>query len=170
MKSHVPLYIHPRTTAPNQQRVFRSYPDLPIAAFAFGPETAAHNLRIMCSGLLDRYPNIQIVLGHCAEALPFVIHRVDQRMSISSLGANGPHKKTMMEYFPQNFYATTAGVTRESTVRNTIEELRDSRVMFSVDYPYESNEDTADWFGLAMNENTRRALTWTNVKRLFKLD
>lgn len=169
-KLDVPIYIHPRVPPLDQQRLYRGYPNLAQSAFAFAPETAGHSLRIMCSGILDRYPNIQIILGHAAEVLPFMIHRIDHRLAIGVPNTNGAHKKTMMEYFQQNFYATLAGVRRESTLQNTIEEMGEGRVLFSCDYPYESNEDTADWFdGLQMNETTREALAFANAKRLFKM-
>jgi gamma-resorcylate decarboxylase len=169
-KLDVPVYIHPRVPPLNQQRIYRGYPNLAQSAFAFTPETAAHSLRIMCSGVLDRYPNVQIILGHCAEALPFMIHRTQLRLSIGIPDTNGIHKKEVMEYFQQNFYATTAGVARESALKITIEEMGEGRVMFSADYPYESAEDQADWFdGLQINESTREALACGNAKRLFKL-
>jgi gamma-resorcylate decarboxylase len=61
-------------------------------------------------------------------------------------------------------------VRRERTLKNTIEEMGEGRAMFSADYPYESTEDTADWFDdLEMNENTREALAYGNAKQLFKL-
>ncbi|KAJ9622085.1 hypothetical protein H2203_006966 [Taxawa tesnikishii (nom. ined.)] len=134
-KLDVPMYIHPRNPPPNQQRIYWDYPAMCQAAFAFGNETAGHAVRIMCSGLLDKYPN------------------------------------TMMYYFQNNFIATLAGVRRESTLRNTLEELGEGRVLFSVDYPYESNEEASDWFdGLQMNENTRRQIASENAKRWLKLD
>jgi predicted TIM-barrel fold metal-dependent hydrolase len=170
-KLKVPLYLHPRSPPLNQQRLYKDYPNLAQAAYGFGVETAGHALRIMCSGTLDRYPSIQIILGHCAEGLPFLIHRIDHRMAISTAGTNGAHKKSMMEYLQNNFYATCAGVRRESTLKNTIEEMGESRTLFSVDYPYESNEDTADWFdGMQINENTREALASGNAKRLLNID
>lgn len=166
----LPLYLHPRIPPLNQQRMYESYPNLSQAAYGFGIETAGHSLRIMCSGILDRYKNIQIILGHCAESLPFLVHRIDHRMAIGVRGNNGPYEKSMMYYLQNNFYATLAGVRRESTMRNTIDEMGESRVLFSVDYPYESNEDAADWFdGMQMNENTREVIGWENAKRILKL-
>ncbi|VUC22712.1 unnamed protein product [Clonostachys rosea] len=168
---NVPLYLHPRIPPLNQQRIYESLPNLSQAAYGFGVETAGHALRIMCSGILDRYPNVQIILGHCAESLPFLVHRIDHRLAIGIRGTNGPYKKTMMYYLQNNFYATLAGVRRESTMRNTIDEMGEARVLFSVDYPYESNEDAADWFdGLQINENTRRAVAYENASRLFSIE
>ncbi|KAL1851904.1 hypothetical protein Plec18167_007595 [Paecilomyces lecythidis] len=167
----VPLYLHPRIPPVDQQRIYESYPNLSQAAYGFGVETAGHSLRIMCSGVLDRYPKVQIILGHCAESLPFLAHRIDHRLAIGIRGNNGPYKKSVMYYFQNNFYATLAGVRRESTMKNTIDEMGEGRMLFSVDYPYESNEDAADWFdGLQINENTRRAVAWENAKRLLNLE
>ncbi|KAK0113446.1 hypothetical protein ONS95_013704 [Cadophora gregata] len=166
----VPLYLHPRIPPLDQQRMYVDLPNLSQAAYGFGVETAGHSLRIMCSGILDRYKNIQIILGHCAESLPFLVHRIDHRMAIGIRGTNGPYEKSMMYYLQNNFIATLAGVRRESTMRNTIDEMGESRVLFSVDYPYESNEDAADWFdGMQLNENTRSAIGWENARRIFKL-
>lgn len=167
----VPLYLHPRSPPLSQQRLYQGYPCLAQAPLGFGVETTGHALRIMCSGVLDRYPNLRIILGHCGEFLPFIIHRTDQRMATAPPGSSGAHQKPIIEYFQQNFFATLAGVRRESTLRSTLDELGESRVMFSVDYPYESCEEASDWFdGLQMNENTRRALAYENARKILKID
>lgn len=169
-KLKVPLYIHPRSPPPDQQRLYHDYPNLAQASYGFGVETAGHALRIMCSGILDRYPDVQIILGHAAEALPFLIHRVDHRMAISTAGSNGAHKLSMMEYFQRNFWCTLAGVRRESTMKNAIAEMGESRVMFSVDYPYESNEDASDWFdGLPLPRSSQEAIGCRNAKKFLNL-
>lgn len=169
-KLDVPVYLHPRPPPPDQQRLYRGYPNLAQSGYGFGAETGGHALRIMCSGLLDRYPNVRIVLGHCAEAISFLVHRVQHRIEIATPGSCGPYQRDMLYYFQNNFYATMAGVRRVSTVRNVMEELGEDRVCFSVDYPYESQEDAADWFdSLPLNENTRRRLAFENAKRIFKI-
>lgn len=143
--------------------------NLAQAAYAFTADTAGHALRIMCFNIRDRHPYVSIILGHCAEALPFLIHRIDHRLAIATPEANGPHKKTMLEYFQNNFYATLAGVIRLSTLRNVLEELCEERVLFSVDYLFETTEAAAEWFdGLEINANTRRAIATGNAKRLFR--
>ncbi|RAO73149.1 uncharacterized protein BHQ10_009161 [Talaromyces amestolkiae] len=167
---NVPLYLHPRIPPFGQQRIYEKYPNLSQAAYGFGVETAGHTLRIMCSGVFDRYPNVQLILGHCAESLPFLAHRIDHRMAIGEAGGNGPYKKSIMHYLQNNIIATLAGVRRESTMRNTIDEMGEARVLFSVDYPYESNEDAADWFdGMQLNENTRAAVARGNASKTFGL-
>ncbi|PYH46072.1 amidohydrolase family protein [Aspergillus saccharolyticus JOP 1030-1] len=155
----VPLYIHPRLLPVHQQVLYSQYPNLVSASYGFGAECAGHALRIMCSGILDKYP-VTIILGLCAEALPFIIHRADQRMKIGTPGTNGAHNHSLMHYSQNHFHATLAGVRRYSTMKNTIEGLGESR----------SNEDAVDWFdGLEVNESTRMAIAAGNATRLFGL-
>ena len=170
-KLQVPLYIHPRSPPPGQQRIFQGYPALALASFAFATETGGHALRIMCSGLLDRHPNVRIILGHVAEGLPFFIHRAQERLKLAVENTNGAHTKSLMYYFNNHFFATLAGVKRASTLHAGIAEMGESRVLFSVDYPYESNEEQADWFdSLPLATSTHRALASENAKRILKLD
>jgi predicted TIM-barrel fold metal-dependent hydrolase len=88
----VPLYLHPRIPPPDQIRVFKGYEFLAGSPWGFGRETAEHSLRLMVSGLFDRYPNLQIVLGHCGEGLPFSIARTDHRLRHFRKGLHGPHQ------------------------------------------------------------------------------
>ena len=66
----VPFYLHPRNPLPQDARIYAGHPWLMGPTWAFGQETAVHALRLMCSGLFDRHPNLQIVLGHMGEGLP----------------------------------------------------------------------------------------------------
>lgn len=63
-KLNVPIYLHPREPLPSQTRSIEGYPELVGSAWAFTYETASHAIRLMLSGLLDSFPNLQIILGH----------------------------------------------------------------------------------------------------------
>ena len=75
----VPFYLHPRNPLPSMAQIYEGHPWLLGPTWAFGQETAVHSLRLMASGLFDDYPNLQIVLGHMGEGLPFSMWRVDNR-------------------------------------------------------------------------------------------
>jgi gamma-resorcylate decarboxylase len=129
---NVPLYLHPRTSMTDQQRLYTSYPAMIGAGYGFGVETAGHALRITCSGILDQYPHVQILLGHGAEALPFWIRRMDNRIGVCTPETRGPHKQEPSYYLQNNFYATLAGIQNWSTVKQTMEEMGLERTLFSV--------------------------------------
>lgn len=170
----IPVYLHPRPPPPSQQLLYGNgkYPLLAHAAYGFTVETAGHAYRLMLSGLFDRYPSVQLILGHAAEALPFFTHRTDTRLQIGSQGVDGPYNKTMKYYLQNNILATLAGIRRLSTVLNTIAEMGEDRVMWSVDYPYESNEDSANWFDVVegLGVGTKEKLGWKNAERIFGLN
>src|SRR6266480_884927 len=80
----VPLYLHP--TPPPQSVIAASYmgnfsPEVTVAlstaAWGWHIETAIHVLRLILSGAFDRYPRLQLVIGHLGETLPFMLPRLD---------------------------------------------------------------------------------------------
>jgi predicted TIM-barrel fold metal-dependent hydrolase len=167
----VPLYLHPRIPPANQIRIFKGYEFLAGSPWGFGRETAEHALRLMVSGLFDRYPTLQIVLGHCGEGLPFSIARTDHRLRHFRKGVHGPHQHPLCYYFAKNFWITSAGVQRQSTLESTIREVGIDRVLFSIDYPYEDMLETAQWFdGLELDETTRAKLAYGNAKKLLRIE
>lgn len=65
-----PLYIHPRAPSDGMAEPCRDY-RLEGAAWGYGIETGTHAVRLMVSGVLDRFPKLRVVIGHMGEALPF---------------------------------------------------------------------------------------------------
>jgi len=65
-----PFYMHPRDPLPSREPIFDGFPWLTAATWAFTMETSTHALRLMSSGLFDRNPNLQMILGHLGECIP----------------------------------------------------------------------------------------------------
>ena len=141
---NVPLYLHPRDPAPNQQRGYEGYEGLLGSAWGFGAETALHALRLLCSGLFDELPEAKLIMGHLGEGLPFGLLRVQHRLNNQK--PCGAHKKPLTEYFEKNVYVTTSGHFNTQAFLNTLMECDASHVMFSSDTPYESLDEAALWF------------------------
>jgi predicted TIM-barrel fold metal-dependent hydrolase len=167
----VPLYLHPREPLPNQVRIYEGYSSLVGSAWAFAHETGTHAVRLMLSGLFDRYPNIQVILGHLGEGLPFLLPRLEHRLDMQSEGFGlGAARRKVSEYFNDNFYVTTSGHFHTRTLFNTISELGVDRVMFSADYPYEYMEEAASWFDNSLLcHNDAFKIGRDNARRLFGL-
>lgn len=166
----VPLYIHPRIPPPGQMRVYQGYEFLGGSPWGFGVETASHAIRLMVSGLFDRYSRLKIILGHCGEGVPFSLNRIDHRMRHFQPRYRSC-EKTLQEYWEQNFYITTAGVMNDGTFFDTLKTVGEDRLMWSVDYPYEDYDEHGEWFdNLDISENTRAKIGWENARRILKLD
>ena len=170
-KLDVPFYLHPRNPLPSMAQIYEGHPWLLGPTWAFGQETAVHALRLMCSGLFDRHPRLQIILGHMGEGLPYSMWRVDNRNAWTKAKPRYPAKKKIAEYFSANFYITTSGNFRTQTLIDAILEIGPDRIMFSTDWPFENIDHAADWFDSAsISENDRRKIGRENAIRLFNLN
>lgn len=140
----VPLYLHPRVSLPSVRSThYAGYPDLEAASWGYGVETAVHALRLIRSGLFDRFPAAQVVLGHLGEMLPAAIWRIDNQGRL--WGKSRGLQRSMAEYFRQNFYVTTSGQTRFPVLQLSLSEIGEDRVLFASDHPFESMVDSAAW-------------------------
>jgi predicted TIM-barrel fold metal-dependent hydrolase len=63
----VPLYLHPRNPLASQRRIYDGRAELLGPTWAFGVETATHALRLIVSGLFDRFPSLTAIRGHLGE-------------------------------------------------------------------------------------------------------
>ncbi len=163
----VPLYLHP-TTSPVQPVCYADHPVLHGATWGWGVETGSHALRLLFSGVFDRFPDLKIILGHMGEGLPFLRWRFDSRFATYSMGVELRRKPS--EYIGTNIVITTSGVCSHPTLLAAIGEMGPEAVMFSVDYPYESSEIAAAFIDTApLDEETRRMVCRDNAVKLFKL-
>jgi gamma-resorcylate decarboxylase len=166
----VPFYLHPRNPLPSAAQIYEGHPWLLGPTWAFAQETAVHALRLMCSGLFDRHPKLQIVLGHMAEGLPYAIWRCDNRNAWTKNPPRYPAKKKLAEYLQQNFHMTTSGAFRTQTLIDAILEVGADRIMFSTDWPFENVDHAAIWFDAAtISEADRMKIGRTNAVNLFRL-
>jgi 2,3-dihydroxybenzoate decarboxylase len=123
---------------------------------------------LITSGLFDRHPRAQVVLGHLGEGLPYDIWRIENRMR---LAADQPELgRTPSEYLRENFHFTTSGHFCTASLHAAIATVGLDRVMFSVDYPYESTEQATTWFDrLDLEDDDRHAIAAGNAARLLDL-
>jgi 2,3-dihydroxybenzoate decarboxylase len=87
-----------------------------------------------------------------------------------SLQVRGKQQKPVTSYLRENFYITTAGHLRTQAFINTLLEVGSDRVLYSVDYPYESVKEQNVWFdGLPISETDRRKIGRENALKLLGL-
>jgi predicted TIM-barrel fold metal-dependent hydrolase len=136
----VPVYLHP---APPPEAVKEAYFSglpgelghlLSIAGWGWHAETALHTLRLIVSGLFDKLPGLQLIIGHMGEGLPYAMAR-------SSGILSGPARlqQTVAEYFRTNIHLTTSGYFSLPPLKCALEVVGIERMMFSVDYPFSAN-------------------------------
>jgi len=168
-----PLYIHP-ATPPDAMIGPMLEAGLDGAIFGFGVDTGMHLLRLITIGIFDRYPDLQIMVGHMGEALPYWLFRLDY-MHQAGVRAKRyermkPLKKTIAEYFRSNVLVTNSGVAWEPAIKFCQQVVGEDRVMYAMDYPYEYEPGEVHAMdNMEMSAETKRKFFQTNAERWFKL-
>ena len=166
----VPFYLHPRSPLRQHATIYEGHGWLMGPSWAFDHETAVHALRLMGSGLFDRYPKLRVILGHMGEGLPYGMWRVDNCAAWIPKPNRYPAKRKIHEYFRENFYLTTSGNFRTPALLNAITEIGSDRIMFSCDWPFEQLEHATAWFDTAaISEDDRQKIGRSNAVKLFGL-
>jgi predicted TIM-barrel fold metal-dependent hydrolase len=140
----VPIYLHPSWPHPSaMQAYFTGYTDLALGAWGFAIDTGAHFLRIVFAGVFDAFPKLIFILGHLGEGIPFMLHRINDQTKLAA-GRRGL-KRSPAEYLTENMVVTCSGNFSTAAFRCTIDALGVDNVLFSVDWPYESNAAAVDF-------------------------
>lgn len=96
---------------------------------------------MIASGVFDRHPKLQIVVGHTGEGLPFFYRRFEDDLARVTAGWL---QKPVQQCFHDHFWITTSAFFRHELLRLVLSVMGEDRVMFSVDYPFVSNKEGAD--------------------------
>ena len=100
-------------------------------AWGWHVDTGLHVLRLILGGVLDRFPRLQLIIGHMGEGLPSMISRAAWITNPIS-GVARP----LEEYFAQNIHVTTSGLFDYALFAAAMHALGIDRILFAVDYPY----------------------------------
>jgi 2,3-dihydroxybenzoate decarboxylase len=78
----LPVYLHPSLPQADVMRIYyqdyaKDFPMITRATWGYTVETATLALRLVLSGVFEKYPKLNIILGHLGETLPFLVWRVD---------------------------------------------------------------------------------------------
>ena len=139
----VPIYLHPGIPpAPVRHAYYDGLPEalslmLSLAGWGWHAETAVHVLRLVLSGTLDRFPRLQLIIGHMGEGLPAMRARCDQ-----VLGREAAHHlgRSVSQTILDQVHVTTSGFFTEPPFLLLLQTFGADRILFSVDYPFSPNK------------------------------
>jgi predicted TIM-barrel fold metal-dependent hydrolase len=170
---NVPIYIHP--TLPPQPVIKAYYtgnfaPEvtgmLAMAGWGWHIETAVHVLRLILSGAFDRYPGLQVIIGHLGEGLASMMSRIDHTMSqqVTKL------KRPMGAYLRENLHYTFSGFNYIPPFLDLMLNVGAERIMFSADYPYASMAEARAFLDqLPVSPADRERIAHGNAERLLSV-
>ncbi len=169
----VPIYLHP--TLPPKSVIEASYTGnfsqevstlLARNAWGWHIETALHILRIILGGVFDQYPDLQFIIGHMGEGLPFMQQRIDDSLPQETINLEHP----VSTYLQKNINYTFSGLNYNQTFLNLFLEMGVDRIMFSTDYPFIPMEDTRKFLNqLPVSKADKEKIAHGNAERLLRI-
>ncbi|HZF25760.1 MAG TPA: amidohydrolase family protein [Steroidobacteraceae bacterium] len=166
----VPIYIHPRSPSPAMAQPYRKY-HLEHAIWGYAVETGLHAVRLIMSGVFDKYPTLKIVIGHMGENIPYALYRMDWMHARAPVAMDRPKLQlTPSEYFKRNFLITTSGVNWHPALEFCIEVLGADNIMWAVDYPYQETHEAVRFMNDApISDEDKAKIFHRNAERVFRI-
>lgn len=170
---NVPIYIHPTTPPLAMIGPFLER-GLDGAIFGFAVETGLHLLRIIVSGVFDRFPKLRIVAGHLGEGLPYWLFRIDfmhaRMVAANRYASVRKLERKPSEYVKENLYVTTSGMAWAPPILYAQSVLGVDRVLYAMDYPYQFvPEEVSVTDNLPISDEDKKKLYQSNAERVFAL-
>ena len=183
----VPIYLHP--TVPPKPVIDAYYQGfapavsarLSIAGVGWHIDTGVHCLRLILGGVFDRFPDLQLIVGHHFEALSWMAWRTDYSFPVSESGL----KRTIKQYFRENFYGgilagdyayQEPGATDPSwslsfnAYQSMVNVIGIDRVVFTADYPFASMKAGRQFLEqMPITPADKEKIAHLNAERLLKL-
>jgi hypothetical protein len=168
----VPVYLHPAEPPPAVRAAYFSGLDpavagtLATAGWGWHAECGLHVLRMVVGGVFERFPSLQVIVGHMGENLPFSLARADERLTPVVRGLSATVAETVL----QHVHVTTCGYTTEPPLLCALTVFGANRMLFSVDYPFSDNSQaTAFLQDAPLSPADRQKIAHSNAERLLRL-
>ena len=167
----VPLFLHTQIPQASVREAlysgFGERVDMSFATFGLGwhYEAGIQFVRLLLAGVFDRFPNLQIILGHWGEVVLFYLERLKSLARVAKLD------RSVEEYFQQNLYVTPSGMWSVDYLMRAVEVVGPERILFSTDYPYQyrpGQPGRSFLNSLSMSPEAKEAFAHGNWERLMQ--
>ncbi|MFD0883456.1 amidohydrolase family protein [Streptosporangium algeriense] len=150
-----PLSLHP--TSPAFAEHFADH--ALMSSLAFPVDTTAAVLRLLYTGVFDRFPRLKVVVPHAGSLLPYLMGRIDREAGKYGVRTEPPSRTLRRLY-------VDAVSLWPPAIRLLLEVMGADRVMFGSDYPFWSTPENVA--ALAETTTDERVLSGT-ATALFRL-
>ncbi len=174
-------YDYPLLLHPVRDRDIPDYPDEIRARygafvhFGWPYETTMAMSRLVLSGIMEKYPNLRVVVHHCGAMLPFFARRA--LLGMPEPGEIMGLTKPSVEYY-KKFYGDTVLGGNIPALMCGYAFFGADQMVFASDYPYPGGAARADIVlgeviksveGMDVSEEDKVKIFSKNAKRLLKL-
>jgi predicted TIM-barrel fold metal-dependent hydrolase len=130
-------------------------------------------VNIICSGMLDRFPELKIVSVESGTGwIPFILEALDYEMDENAPEAKAKLSLLPSDYFKRQIYATTWFEQR--SLASLIQSVGEDNIMFETDFPhptclYPDPLRTAERNMHALSPAVRRKILGDNGMKLYRI-
>lgn len=132
----VPLYFHPQVIVePVRQAYYTGVNDqfdrvFATAGLGWYYDLGVQILRMIFTGVFDRHPRLQIIIGHWGEVVLFFLDHIGYLQQSVEID------RPLMDYFRQNIWITGSGTQSPRYIRWAAEVVGTERMLYATDYPF----------------------------------
>jgi predicted TIM-barrel fold metal-dependent hydrolase len=166
---HAPIYLHPYYPLPAlMQTYFKGREELSAPVWGFMVDASCHFLRLLTAGVFDQFPELKIILGHLGESIPYNLDRINSRLSAF---AQDKLQRSPSDYIRDNLVITTSGNFSPQSVLCAIGTIGVDNILFSADWPNESNRTAVDFLRhLPIGKTDLEKIAHENAERVLGLN
>jgi len=135
----LPIVIHPMRKIDHPDYLTEKESKYWIySLFGWPFDTTSAMARLVCSGVMEKYPGLIIVTHHCGGMVPFYAERIKQFTQLMESGREGDHglglKREAIDYYKM-FYADTALYGNTPALMCGYSFFGPDQLLFGVDFP-----------------------------------
>jgi len=136
-----------------------------LGGWGWHHEAGVHVLRLILSGVFERFPNLRVISGHWGEMVPFYLQRLDDVLPPTITGLSA----TITDIYRNNVWITPSGMFYRPHFEFIRAVIGLDRLIWSVDYPYLTLDGTRGFLeSLAITEDEAHDIAHRNAERLFQ--
>ena len=170
----VPLYIHPAFIPPEVKKAYYDSDayspevafELSSVGYGWHSEVGIQTLRLILSGIFDKFPKLKIIIGHWGETVPCFLDRLDFMLDKKITGL----KRNVSEYFKDNVYITPSGITSTDQLEYVVKLMGAEHVLYSIDYPYVNPKDPYGFLvNSSLTDEQKELIAYKNAERILNI-
>ena len=162
-----PAYPHPAVVDAYYKDYLKDYPMLARPAWGYTVDAGTQGVRLVLSGVFEKYPKLKVILGHLGESIPFQLWRLDAAFNRPGQG----RAVAFREIFTRNFWITTSGFFSTPALLCCLLEMGADRILFAVDWPFVADSAPGvKWMEeLALSAEDKAKILGGNAQRLLRI-
>lgn len=170
-KLGVPLIVHPTDMV--YREVFPEYDTAIYLGLGRLIDSSLNVLRLVFSGIMERHPDLKVLLNHAGGVLPYQAGRIDKNVRILGTLNENAHVKNLSELpstYLRRIYVDTV-VPQPLTIRTALEFFPSSHVLYGTDHPFcwDAQEAIGIFEKAGVDPATRQLVLEANAQKLFRL-